>query len=882
MRSLFLAAGLLLAPTLASALAPTLAFAADPLSYPEGKLSDAATPQAYRLDLTVVPSQDRFSGHTEIDILVKAQTSSLFMHGRDLKVSKAVAIVGNKEITATFTQLDRLGVARIDFASPLPAGPVTLKFDYDAPFGDSPTGLYHIKVGDDWYAWTQFESIDARDAYPSFDEPGYKTPFTVSLTTSKGFVAASNAPEIGTTPVGDLVRHNFKVTKPLPTYLVAFVVGPFVTAEGMAPPTPERSYPLPIRIIATKPNADKMDYAIKETPSIVAHLEAYFGQPFPFEKLDQIGSPVMPGAMENAGADIYGDDILLLDKTAGTRDKQEFGMVVAHELSHQWFGDLVTPAWWDDIWLNESFANWMGYRIGNEWRPELNIGVGAVSEGLAAMNTDALKVGRPIHQHISKNSDVDAAFDGITYGKGGQVIAMIAAYLGDDKFKAGVRLHMSRHPYGNADSEQFFGALADAAKDPLVLDSMKSFVNQQGMPVVSITHDGDKLVATQKRYARLGTTVDAQSWVIPLCIREGDGRSCTLMNKSAMTIANPGVGAIMPNAGGTGYYRFSLTSSDWDALIKTGASLPSAEGLAANDSLWADFNAGNTSAAELIEAARVLVNNPDSNVAVAGGTRLAALAHSMVPEATKADYRRVMSEIYKPRLDALGFTPKAGAYLTDDPDRQKLRNSLVSIVADEAHDPALRKQLNDAAIDYLGGNKDAVDPSLAGLALLVYVEDGGAAVAKDIYERALSGKDQNFRSRGLRAVTSGASPELGTWLIGQLGSDKRLRTNEKLGLLSGLMGESATRDLAYDWLKANFDTFTAGTGIFSAGRAANLPGAYCSAPKADETDALMRQKVIAAGRGELSFNRMLEGMRSCSALKDARATEVNAAFKSAL
>ncbi len=211
------------------------------------------------------------------------------------------------------------------------------------------------------------------------------------MTTKPGFIAVSNAPEQGKPlSAGKLVKHRFAPTEPLPTYLVAFVTGPFVTVQGTVPATPQRPKPLPLRIVGTKPYAGQMAYALEGSKKIVALLEHYFDQPFPYPKLDQIGSPVMPGAMENAGADIYGDGILFVDEDSPTEDKQTFGMVVAHELSHQWFGDVVTPAWWDDIWLNESFANWMGYRIGNEWRPDLNIGVSAIDEAFDAMQIDAL------------------------------------------------------------------------------------------------------------------------------------------------------------------------------------------------------------------------------------------------------------------------------------------------------------------------------------------------------------------------------------------------------------------------------------------------------------------------------------------------------------
>ncbi|MGN6424719.1 MAG: M1 family aminopeptidase [Asticcacaulis sp.] len=881
LRKALLAACLFLTPAAAIAALPATSFAAPVAPAPQGLLPDVATPLAYRLDLTILPDQERFSGHTEIDIDLKDAASYLYMHGRDLKISHAVAKVGGRTIAATFTQVDPLGVARLDFQSKLPKGKATLIFDYDAPFQNGPAGLYHIKVGDDWYAWTQFESIDARDAYPSFDQPGYKTPFTVSLTTKPGYVAASNAPETGQVQVGDLVKHTFEQTKPLPTYLVAFVVGPFVTKTGVVPPSPERSYPLPLRVIATKPNADKLDYVINETPSIVQHLEAYFGMPFPFPKLDQIASPVMPGAMENAGADVYGDDIILLDKGAPTTQKQVFGMVVAHELSHQWFGDYVTPAWWSDIWLNESFANWMGYRIGNEWRPELNIGVGAIDEAFGVMDTDALKVGRPIHQPITSNSQIDAAFDGVTYGKGGQVVAMIAAYLGDEKFKEGVRLHMSRHPYGNADSEQFFGALADAAKDPRVLTAMKSFVDQQGFPTVAISHDGDKLVATQARYARLGTQLDPQMWTIPLCVRHGVSRTCTLVDQASQTIDAPGDGVIMPNAGGTGYYRFTLDPKDWDALIASGASLSAGEGLAADDSLWGQFYAGKGDAAQLIEAARVFVNNKDSNVAVDGGDKLSDLRHrGVIGDDAKADYQRVMEEIYQPRLAAMGFDPKAGLYLSEDPDRQKLRQELVTLVATEAKDSALLHQLDVAATAYLAGNKDALDQAFVNRALAVHVQTHGLAAAKDMYERMLNADTEDFRSAARGAVTAGATPETADWLLGAL-DDKRLRSSEKLALIGGLMRSPQTRDMTFDWVKAHFDDLTAGAGIFTAGRVAALPSGYCSAERADEIDRVMRAKVEAAGRGTLSFDRMLEDIRDCGALKSAESANLAAALKSA-
>src|SRR3569833_2162243 len=341
MRAMALTLAVLLST--AAAAAPTVVV--PDASAPKGKLPGTATPTAYRLDFKVLPEADRFSGHDEIDIKVNQPAKSLYLHGRDLSVTSVRALVGGKIIPAKWTQVDDTGTARLDFARTLPAGKATLKFDYSAPFNDSASGMFHVKVGGKWYSWTQFESIDARAAYPGFDEPGFKTPFTVSVTTHPGYVVVGNAPQTSVTKVaGGLEKHQLEPTKPLPTYLVAVDTGPFVHKTGMIPPDAERSTPMPYGAVATQAQKDKMDYVMAVTPRIVSLLENYFGEPFPFPKLDQIGTPIMPGAMENAGAATYGDGIIFLSPGATTGDKQGFGMVVAHELSHQWFGDLVTPA----------------------------------------------------------------------------------------------------------------------------------------------------------------------------------------------------------------------------------------------------------------------------------------------------------------------------------------------------------------------------------------------------------------------------------------------------------------------------------------------------------------------------------------------------------
>ena len=839
--------------------APAPAVVETPPPAPLGKLADAVHPSAYRLDLTLDPAQERFSGHVEIDATVKEASRFIYLHGRDLKVAKASATIGGKTYAATWSQVDETGVALLTFAEPLPAGVASFAFDYDAAFSDGPAGLFRVKVGDAWYSWSQFESIDARAAFPSFDQPGYKQPFTVTLRTPKGLTAVSNAPEIETREEGGMSVHRFAPTAPLPSYLVAMMAGPFAVAQSVVPPTPQRATPLPLRIISTQQNKDKLTFALENSKAIVAHLEDYFGQAFPYPKLDQITAPIMPGAMENAGADLYQDNLLVLDDKASTRQKRSFGMVVGHELAHQWFGDLVTPAWWDDIWLNESFANWMGYRIGNAWRPDLNIGKGALEEGFGAMGTDALLAGRPIHQPITTNAQIDAAFDTITYGKGGHVVAMIAAFMGDEKFKAGVRAYMAAHRYGNATSAEFFGAMAQVAGDPRILPAMQSFTDQQGVPLVSFTKEADgSYTATQSRYARFGTKAPAQTWGVPLCLRMGAERSCQLLDKVSAKITMKGKGPLMPNAGGTGYYRFELPKADWDALIASSASLSGGEGLALADSLRASFMAGRASATQLAQLARVMVANPDSYASDAAGDGLEALeAWGM--------------------LDAKA----EGAYAGEAAEASQRRTQLVGHVSNVARDPALRAKLAAAAQSWLDGKQEALDPSWYGMGLSAWLAaqdksaGGPVAAAKSLFERAITSQDPLFRPSALGVIGASGKADVAAWILSDA-KDKRLRLSERLQLVAGVASNSKTRDMGYDWIRSHLDELLGGSGgIFLASRLPQVFAGYCSVEKADAIAKDFAPK-LAGKTGALELERTIERVRSCGKLKEARSAEVSA------
>lgn len=851
------------------------AAAADAAPVPQGKLTDAATPRSYRLDLTIDPAKERFSGHVEIDAELKAPSTFIDLHGRDLKVSRAAATVGGKTVTGTWAQRTESGLARLTFPEALPAGKVTLAFDYNAPFNTGPAGMFRVKVADEWYSWTQFQSIDARAAFPGFDEPGFKTPFEVTIRTPKGLTAVSNAPEVSTKDEGELTVHRYAPTLPLPTYLMAMMVGPFAMVEGAVPPTPQRATPLPLRIVTTKPNAARITYALENSKPIVTLLESYFGQGFPYPKLDQITTPILPGAMENAGADLYNDSILVLDESSPVPTKRNFGMIVAHELGHQWFGDLVTPAWWDDIWLNESFANWMGYRIGGEWRPDLNIGSGANAEGFAAMNTDALVAGRPIQQPIRTDSQVDAAFDTITYGKGGHVVAMIAAFMGDEKFRGGVRAYMARHRYGNATSADFFGAMAEVSGDPRLLPAMQSFTRQQGVPLVTFSKTATGWTATQSRYARLGTTPPATRWGVPLCARQGTERHCQLMDGVSTTISFKGAGAVMPNAGGTGYYRFELPSGEWDKLIAEADTLSGNEALAVADSLKASFQAGRGSVRQLGALAKKLVRNPDSHAYDSAIDGLEALRGAgLFDDKAQKAYNRFVARLYRPELTKLGLDLKAGAYAGEDPERVLRRAVTVSAIGGVARDPAIRGQMAAAAKAYLAGDTKALDAMWYGGAFAAWLADGGLPAAKELFAKALVNEDPALRPTWLGVIGSSGNKDIAQWVLADA-QDPKLRPSERLNLIRGVVANPATRDMGYEWMKANLEQLLGGSGgIFFASRLPQMLNGFCSAEQADELAKSLRPR-LAGKTAELELERTIERVRNCGVLRTARKAEAS-------
>lgn len=847
---------------------------------PVGELPDAARPLGYRLDLVVDPARERFSGHAEIDVEVATPTRTLFLHGNGLNVTRAVArSSGGGDRRAEYSQPLTTGVAQLRFAEPLPAGRHTLAFDYDAPFRTGTEGLYRVKVGDHWYAWTQMEPLDARRMFPAFDEPRHKVPFTVSITAPAGHRVYANTPETRARPAAEgMTRHEFAPSRPLPTYLVAIAVGPFDEAAATIPANAARPRPLALRHIATSGQAPRLAYGLQETPKILAFLEEYFGIGYPFEKLDQIASPIMGGAMENAGLITYDDTLLLLNADAPLAQQRNFGTVVAHELAHQWFGNLVTPRWWDDIWLNESFAEWMGNKIAARWRPEIGAGPVQLAGALDAMAADSRAVGRPIRQPIARNEDVNSAFDSITYEKGGQVLEMVEEYLGEERFRQGVRAHLGRFPYGTATAEDFFQSIGGAAGDPRIVRAFQSFVTQQGVPLITIeTAGAGRYRLRQQRYRPIGVDPGpAQSWIVPVCARSGAQRACTLLEGEQGELQLAGADWILPNADAAGYYRFDLDPVGWQRLIAAAPALPGEEAMVVADSVWASFQAGRTPFTTVLAAMRALAPHRERLAATWIPGNIGGLAETLLGPEERRAYGALVRDLFGPRVRELGFNPARGAYASEDAERRQLRQSLVSYVALGGRDPALRAQLIAAADAALGGNADALDPAFRVMALTAAVQEQGVPFMNRLQEALIASQDPLFRRQAATALGSGDGNAAVQRALA-MSADARLQNFERIFILYGLLQRDATRRIGFDHLVANFDQLLplfAGFGNAALGSGSG----FCSEERARAVDAALRPRLEQLGGGELDLERSLADIRQCAALREAKGAEIGRAL----
>ncbi len=776
------------------------------------RLPTTVRPIRNDVELTLDPNLQDFTGAITTQLEVTAPTATLWLNASEIVVDDASFDVGGETVAArpVYTEKDFLGLVP---ARPLSPGKVTLSIRYRGKMhANDGTGIYTAKEADDWYAFTQFEATDAREAFPCFDEPSYKVPWRLTLHVKKDLVALANtAVEQELDEPDGMKAVRFRETRPLPSYLVAFAVGPFEAVDAGKTRTGT-----PLRIVVPRGRTKDAAYPAEVTHQLLEVLEDYFATPYPYDKLDTLAVSVFnAGAMENPGLITYRQELILTKPGELTIQKQQaYASVASHELAHQWFGNLVTLAWWDDTWLNEAFATWMTAKVLETWKPEWEIPAGLVASKARVMGADSLDSARAIRQPIVTSSDIANAFDGITYGKGAAVLTMMERWIGPAVFQRGVRQYLAEHAWGNATYSDFVAAMSAAASKD-VHGLFDGFVLQSGVPLVAVelvcAKDAPpKLRLEQRRYVPTGSTIDAKrTWQIPVCARWGagktSGRACTLLDTASAELA---LGTpicpdwVLPNEAGLGYYRMQLASQPLDDLLANTRSLTLAERVG----LIGDVNALVTSGAIENRVALAMVANlakDKSRHIVDASIGVIAGIDEMVPDALRPNYQRLIRKLYRRRAVELGWQGKK----TDDDELRQLRPGLLALVADTGKDRELVDQAMALAWRWLDDH-GAIAPELVGVTLGVAARHGDQKLFDRLHADARKVTDRAERGRLLGAMAGFTDPAIATQAMALVLTDE-FELREALGLLQGGFAHPATRMIAYRFVVEHFDEVSA-------------------------------------------------------------------------
>lgn len=526
----------------------------------EDRLPSSVRPKHYEILFEPDLSAFSFWGREKIDIDIMQPISQIVMNSAELSITSASVWTGSKEMRA-IVRVDEKSERAVFELPERVNGSVSLEIEFSGTLNDNLIGFYRSKYTKDgnekYLATTQFEAPHARRAFPCFDEPGMKATFAISVRVDKHLQAVSNMPIDCEKIDGNKKTVKFLATPKMPTYILYLGVGEFEFIE-------DHYRNVKIRVVSVPGKGEQGRFAIEMAKKFLAYFERFSRIDYPLPKLDLIAIPDFAyGAMENWGAITFREIYLHFDlEKTSTHVKKRIAEIIAHELWHQWSGNLVTMAWWNDLWLNESFATYMAYKAVDDSFPEWKVWEDFVNDDTGgAFRADSLITTHPIEVHVSNPNEIEEIFDKISYGKGGSVLRMIESYLGSETFRKGVSMYLNAHKYGNAAAEDLWNNLSKASAVP-IMEVMKSWINQEGYPVVHADFKNE-LVVSQKRFV-FGQEKKGK-WVIPMVIATPSGEVRELMESEKKTIKIASAWAKL-NAGQVGFYRVSYSKNNMDML----------------------------------------------------------------------------------------------------------------------------------------------------------------------------------------------------------------------------------------------------------------------------------------------------------------------------
>lgn len=810
------------------------------------RLPENVVPEHYTLTLTPNLRAATFAGREAIVVRVLTPTSTITLNSAQITFEHVTAQVDGQTVTPTLTPTITEDTQKeqttFHFGRTLAPGLYTLSIDYTGILNNQLRGFYLSKTKTRRYAVTQFEPTDARRAFPSFDEPAFKATFDVTLIVPKGDMAISNTNVISDVPGPGPQEHtvHFATTPKMSTYLVAFLVGDFACTSGSSDGTPIRACAPPEQVAYTH-------YALHTAEFILNYYNHYFGIKYPMPKLDMIAIPDFEaGAMENFGAITYRETAMLLNpRTASVAQKQHVSIDIAHEMAHQWFGDMVTMQWWNNIWLNEGFATWMETKSVAVMHPEWDMAAIIAQSKDATLNLDARRVTRAIRAKANTPDEINQMFDGISYGKAAAVLQMIENYETPQVFREGVHRYLLAHMYGNATAQNFWNA--QTAVSHLPIDKiMDSFITEPGVPGLSFGARQDGKVEVAQRRFYLNSDVKAhgdQQWEIPVCFvaDNAKGEQCDLLTSSRQSLAIPAAKIFFPDARAMGYYRYAISPEQMQALMQgIERDLTPVERIDALGDLWAYVHADQASVGNYLNLVEKVKNDSNAHVIATALSPLGVIEDRIAStDQEKAALRAWELAAFKPAYERL----RAPAP-TDSPNLKQLRAELFEVLG-HAGDAAVIAQSRTLAIEYLK-NPESVDPDLAGAALSVAAANGNAAFFEQLQHVYETAENPQIQEEALHLLATFKNPVLERRALNYAASGAVKNQDSIFLFATGLMLPS-TRSVTWQYIQQNWPKVRAQNTAFLMGSyLVGAAGSFCSAEKATEVQRFFKTHPLPA------------------------------------
>ncbi len=814
------------------------------------RLPTTVNPTRYALTLTPDLENFTFTGEETIDLQVSEAVSSIVINAIELDILEAmIAFEDGTSLSAQSIALDEeMETATFDFGREIPAGSAALYIRFNGILNDQLRGFYRSQYTDPegrqrYLATTQFEATDARRAFPCWDDPAVKATFDVTLIVPADLVAISNTMIVSETPDGDSKVVRFAESPKMSTYLLAFIVGDFVSVEER---TPNGTL---IRVWATRGKEEQGRFAAENAVGLLNYFNSYFGIPYPLEKLDHIAVPdFAAGAMENWGAITYRETALLFDpENSSAATKQRIMEVVSHEMAHMWFGDLVTMEWWDDLWLNESFASWMGDKAVDHQYPEWNMWTQFVFQDTnSGLSLDGLRNSHPIEARVENPAQIRELFDAISYSKGGATLRMLENFLGEEMFQKGLQRYISANQYGNARTEDLWAALDEVSGQP-VTAIMNTWVKQMGYPVLEAEtrgHEGARHIGlTQRRflYDHLldESEQDPTLWQVPVSVAKAgsDDKVSLLMDQRNADVEvdkdAASQGWVKANAGQTGFYRVNYSAEDWTRLQGAVESLelPAIDRLGLQNDAYAMVRAGFLPATQFLSLAEAYKDETDTSVWSDLATNLRGMENLLFDEPCIDQYQGFARGLFERIAGQVGWDAGAGEGHLDS-----LRRGTVLGQYGGYGDPGTIAEAR-GRFDRFLNDPASLHPDLKGVVYGLVAQEGDESTYDTLWRLEREADLHEERMRLLGALTRFQSRELLSDMLERSMSDE-VRSQDTVLVVVSLAGNRYGKDLAWEFIKENWEEFDRryGRGGFAIMRLVGITGSFTDPDRAKDVE----------------------------------------------